>query len=278
MRFCLAARILSATAALTALSFFGAKTAAASDRRFTYVYGSEVLAPGNVELEPWTTIRFGRDGFFIRMDHRLELEVGLTSWVQTAFYFNFKSTSLDVRKPGAPTTRETTFEWQGVSSEWKFKLADNIADPLGVGLYIEPSISPSEAELEAKVLLDKRAGDVYVAYNLIGEYDAAFDGPGQTAHELVLQNSAGAAYFFTDDVALGIEGRNESVWVVGEGLEGSTFFAGPTVSFSQKRWWAAASVLPQIASIRRKGEAKGGIQDLTHNERMNVRILFGVDL
>lgn len=278
-------RILAAlgAAALSLASLTFSTPVEASERRFTYTYGTDVLTPGQVEIEPWSTVRIGREGFYLRMDHRLEFEAGLADWVQSALYLNLTSTSQDVATPEG-TERETEVEWGGVSWEWKFKLTDAVADPVGVGLYLEPGIAPDEGELEAKVLLDKRAGDVYFAYNLIGEYEAEFGEPNETEHELALENVAGLAYFFNASVALGVEVRNVSLFEVGEGFETSTFFAGPTVSFSQEKWWGAFTVLPQIASIKgeEEGEAEGeeeeSLQDLEHHERMSLRMILGFHL
>ncbi len=278
---------LTPSTLLPAAALVGALTMApdayASERRFTYTYGTDVITPGQVEIEPWSTFRIGREGFFLRMDHRLEFEVGLASWVQTALYLNLTSIAQDVEVPGGPTEREIELEWGGVSWEWKFKISDAVADPVGFGLYLEPGIAPDEGELEAKVLLDKRAGDVYFAYNLIGEYEAEFGEPNETEHELALENVAGLAYFFTPSVAAGLEVRNVSLFEVGEGFETSTFFAGPTVSFSQEKWWAALTVLPQLASIKAEedgeaGEEEESAQDLEHHERLAVRMLVGFHL
>ena len=51
--------------------------AAANDRHFTYTYETAVLPPGARELEVWTTWRAGRERYYSRFDHRLELEVGV---------------------------------------------------------------------------------------------------------------------------------------------------------------------------------------------------------
>jgi hypothetical protein len=277
-----APKLVAATACALALAL--SSEASASERRFTYTYGTDVLTPGQVEIEPWSTFRIGREGFYLRMDHRLEFEVGLASWVQTALYLNLTSTAQDVASPAGPTERDIELEWGGVSWEWKFKLTDAVADPIGVGLYVEPGIAPDEGELEAKVLLDKRAGDVYFAYNLIGEYEAEFGTPNETEHEFALENVAGLAYFFTPNVAAGLEVRNVSLFEAEEGFETSTFFAGPTVSFSQEKWWAALTVLPQLASIKAEEEEEGGAeeeesaQDLEHHERLSVRMLLGFHL
>ena len=63
--------------------------AKAQDRFFGRTYTSNVLPKGGIDLEFWHTSRFGHENqFFHAQDQRLEVEVGLGSNWQTAFYFN----------------------------------------------------------------------------------------------------------------------------------------------------------------------------------------------
>src|SRR5262245_32721798 len=63
-------------------------TASANDRHFTYTYETAVLAPGAREVEIWSTPRIGRTDYYTAFDERLELELGLTDRLLTAFYLN----------------------------------------------------------------------------------------------------------------------------------------------------------------------------------------------
>src|SRR5258708_2001777 len=81
-------RTFGVIAALAALAV-SPRTAQATERRFTYTYESGVLRPGDKEIEPWTTIRKDKIGFYNRLDQRLEFEVGLGGGLQTAWYLNF---------------------------------------------------------------------------------------------------------------------------------------------------------------------------------------------
>src|SRR3954469_25733362 len=70
--------------------------AAASNRSFVYTQESRVLAPGESELEPWTTFRVGRSRYYSALDGRLELEHGLAPHLQLALYWNFSTQTQDV--------------------------------------------------------------------------------------------------------------------------------------------------------------------------------------
>src|SRR5690349_5873934 len=65
---------------------FVATPAHANERHFTYTYESATLPAGAVELEPWTTVRAWKDDYYLRFDHRLEFELGLTDNLLAAFY------------------------------------------------------------------------------------------------------------------------------------------------------------------------------------------------
>ncbi|MBI5511349.1 MAG: hypothetical protein HY903_21520 [Deltaproteobacteria bacterium] len=248
-----------------------APRAQASERRFTYTYGSEVINAGALELEPWTTFRVGRDGFYNRFDHRLELEVGLTDRLQTAWYFNLKAVTKD--EDGG---RLTELEWGGVSWEWKYKVLDAVADPIGLGLYLEPGVATGEAELEVKVIVDKRLGSFYTALNAVVEHEWIYANRGKAERELVAEVDVGAAYFVTAAFSAGVEARNHNLFLPGAGWQHAALFAGPVVSYASDAWWATLTVLPQLPALK-KGDA-GAKLVLDEHERLNVRLLFGVRL
>lgn len=244
--------------------------ASASERRFTYTYGSDVLNPGTVELEPWTTFRMGRSEFYNRMEHRLEFEFGLTDRLQMAWYLKMKAITLD-----EAGTRVSEFEWGGVSSEWKYKLMDAVADPVGLALYFEPGIATAEAELEFKLIVDKRLGDLYLALNTVFEYELEFGEPDELEKEAVVEVALGATWFFTPTFAAGVEIVSHTAMPAGEGVEYSAIHAGPAVSYSTDSWWATFTILPQLAAPVRTGTTA---LELDHAERLQARLLLGIHL
>jgi hypothetical protein len=257
------------------------RPAAATERHFGYTYESGVLNPGKAELEPWTTWRFGRADYFSRFDQRIEFELGVIQNLQTAFYWNFEAKSEDVTVTDAttnpPTTkleRQTELAFASVSSEWKYKLMDPMADPLGFALYFEGSLGPVEAELEGKLIFDKRLKSVLLAANLVGEYEWEFDQPDKTVREATLELDLAAGYFLNPRFSVGLELRPVFEF---EGLdfEHAEMYAGPTLGYASERWWAALSIMPQAFAF--KG-ATSGNQNLESQERVQTRVLMGMDL
>jgi hypothetical protein len=139
--------------ALVAFSLAGTGQSAANERHFSYTYESGVLPPGEREFELWTTYRAGRHDLYVRLDHRAEFEIGLTNRLMTAFYLNWQDVNQEV--PTAPSSTQRQFSFEGISSEWKYKLSDPVADGFGSAVYGELGLGTGEVELEGKLILDK---------------------------------------------------------------------------------------------------------------------------
>jgi hypothetical protein len=266
-RFGTAALVPLALAAVAALPAPGA----ANDRHFTFTYESAVLPPGGRELEVWTTPRVGREEFFVRFDQRIEFEVGLTERLMTAFYLNASATNAEI----APDDREHEWEFEGVSSEWKLKLSDPVADGVGVALYGEVTGGPTELEAEAKLILDKQVGGMLLAANVVGANEWDYSGP-ETETEQELELDLGAAWRVRPAFSVGLEIRNHNEVVDGE-WEHSALFAGPVFAYATEDWWVAATVLPQLPALKKEGE-NGDRRILDEHEKLIARLLFSFHL
>lgn len=266
--------------------------AAANERHFTYTYESATLRPGQLELEPWTTFRAGRDDFYTRLDQRLEFEAGIVDRLQTSLYWNFSSVTQDVPIRDATGVtrdeRQSEFEMESISNEWKYQLTDPVADALGLALYLEWALGTSEAEIEAKVILDKRLGNLLLAANVVGEHEWEFDTANELSRELILEADLAAGYFLSESFLVGLEVRNHTDFENADEFEHSAFFAGPVVSYSSQNWWAALTILPQLGAI--KGDqtpeapapgaqpvpVESGALTFQEHERFEVRLLAGL--
>jgi hypothetical protein len=240
-----------------------AAPAAASERRFTYTYESSVLAPGERELEPWMTWRTGRDAYYNAFDGRVELELGLSDQLQTSFYLNYSSVT-------AGAARDNRSSFDGVSSEWKLKLSDSVADPVGSALYLELAAGPSLAEVEAKLILDKRLGKLLAAVNLVADREWDF-GVNPTVAETELQVTAGLSYAVSPALAIGLE-LIETNELRGLEAEVAILSGGPVISYASDTWWATLTVAPQWVALA--GATRGHL-NLEDAEKAQVRLVFG---
>jgi hypothetical protein len=245
-------------AVFTAMAVFG--SAQASERHFGYSYESPVLSEGSRELETYTTYQFGRDLFYSALQQRVEFEVGLGGGAQTSLYLNFKQTMEDT---GSGITNEVLMD--GVSSEWKFKLSDNVADPIGFGLYFELGFAPDAFEVETKVIIDKKSDNWLWSLNLMAEPEFSFVAGTPTAWNLV--PSLGIGYFLSEHFMLGLEAVNENVYD-GDPLLNiqSTLSLGAVISYTANNWWMTLTALPQIANLN------ASALDLTESQRWQMRL------
>ena len=259
---------------ILALIFILTPRSEANQRHFTYNYESGVLAPGQREAEFWTTWRNGRANFYSQFEHRAEFEFGVTDRLMTSVYLNWKKTSMQ-----DPTNKDATVtkgEFQGLSSEWKYKLLDPVADPVGLALYQEYSAESNEFEWENKLILDKRVGDTLLAYNLTVEPGWTF-GPGNRSYTIASENTVGATQFLTSRWAAGLELRNVNEnQPTSTGFEYSALFVGPVVSYSRYEWWIALSWMRQLPALKKSLANPQDKLILDEQEKNNIRILASI--
>jgi hypothetical protein len=240
-----------------------------NERKFGYTYQSSIMGKGQKEIEIWTTARLGKgSGYFARLDHRMEFEVCLSKKLQTAFYINFSNTTID--NNGA---KSTSFDFKGISTEWKYQISNPSTDAIGFALYTELGLNTDEAELETKLIFDKKVGKTTLALNLTAEPEWELgNGPAET--ELKLEGTFGLSHAFTNKFSAGFELRNHNVYSEGK-LEHSAFFGGPTLSYSDPSWWVTLSVMPQITAFKK---TPGTNLDLNEYEKLETRLLFSFRL
>ncbi|MEP7145971.1 MAG: DUF6662 family protein [bacterium] len=249
----------------------------ADDRRFTFTYESSTLAKNSKDIEVWTTYQGGRNYFYSRFDHRLEFEIGLTDKLQTAFYLNLRNTTSANSKTGK---YETEFEWEGISSEWKYQAMNKYKDGIGLAPYIEFSFNTREAELETKLIIDKQFSKKFIAaFNMVAEYEWGFNpAPEKTAKELGLEFDLGLAYDITPKFSIGLESKQRTQFPDGKGIEYASIFLGPNVSYREDSWYFALTYLTQLPAFKRSVNLSDSQFVLDSQERNNARLIFGFTL
>lgn len=248
--------------------------ASADERKFTYSYESKTLPQGTMEFEQWVTLHTRKEqGHFQVWRFREELEYGLLDQLTTALYLNWEYKAVRGIQ-GVENEHEVEFET--VSSEWKYKLLDGAADPVGLLLYAEIAAGPEEQELELKLIVDKQIGPFRIAYNLIVEFEREEEeepnGEKEWERESALQHTFGVSYQANPNFAVGLEGLLDHVYEKSfEELEGQALFLGPNVHVAVGHWWGTLTVLRQFDY---RGE--GHDLDLDEFEEYQVRLIVGV--
>lgn len=249
----------------------------AQDRLFTYTYQSSVLNKGQKELEVWSTLRSGRNDYFRGIDQRLEFEVGLGKKLQTAFYLNYGYSKGIQETNGIQAINNSVV--YSFSNEWKYKLSDPVANAIGSGLYFEYGISPTETELEGKIILDKQIGRTLHAFNIVGEYE--FGNVFVPEGEKINTETEREAYFelayafsikIKDGFSIGMEARNQNQFSSTNELENSVLSLGPCISYYSNGFWVNLTLMPQISNL------KGGGLELTEHEKLQARLVFSFAL
>jgi hypothetical protein len=251
-------------------------TASATERVFTYTYEPETLPKGAWELEQWVTWRGRRNSTvgqddYSRWQFREEIEYGVTDNYQLALYFNSQHESF--RDP-ATGDRTSGALWTGVSIENKYMLLNPASHAVGVALYLEPTISDREFELEQKLIIGQREGDWKWAVNFVHETEWSLF---QSATEGVFEVVAGLSRSIGKRWHVGFEVRDHNEIPEYKRWENTAVFLGPVASYHTGRWWAALSVLPQVYGQNFLDDPDNNHHlDLDGHERINVRLIVGV--
>jgi hypothetical protein len=242
----------------------------AQDRIFTYTYQSGVLNKGQREIEIWNTYRTGKSDFFTALDHRTEFEIGLGKNLQTSFYLNLSTKTSAVDNGGAKSfdsENEISF-----SNEWKYKLLDAVADPVGLALYGELGIGTKEKEFEGKVILDKKFNKFTLATNAVYELESEAEFENNNAEweaEHKAELNVGLAYAISPRFQITTEHAFRNVFVEGE-LEHSALYSGVGMSYVHDNFWVNFSLMPQVKGF--KGN-EGKSLNLVEYEKMQYRLL-----
>ena len=239
-----------------------------NERKFTYLYQSDILGIGSKEIELTNTPMLGKQfGYFAELDSRMEFEVGVGKHLQTAFYLNFSNTTTD----NGTGVNETRFNFRGISSEWKYQFSNPYKDAFGFAAYTELGLNTDEVELETKLIFDKKIKRTILALNLTYEPEWYLS-PGQAEVEHNFEGSFGLSYAFTPNLSAGIEIRDHNIYTKENGWESSAFFGGPNISYSQPNWWVTFTVLPQLVAF--KGKTPGSNLSLGDYTKFESRLIF----
>jgi hypothetical protein len=257
--------------ALCALSL--PRSAAATERHFGFSYESSVQSPGAVELQPWTTVRAGRADYYSNLAARFGFDFGIAKHLEGAFFWNLSATTEDVRVPGAAApARLSTTDFQSLSTQLKYKLSDPVADALGCALLVEGTYGPFVTGFGGRLILDEQLGSLLFAANLSGGDFGQLD--RRSTFEGSLGATVGAGYFVTPSFVPSLEVRSETAF--DSNIDRSVLYLGPSFSWLSGRYWATLAVEPQLVAF--KGASPSRNLDLSQNERLQARVLFGFQL
>jgi len=191
-------------------------SAFAGEGAFGWVYTLDLQPKGSWEIEQKLDLATGQsDGTYNLLKSRTGLEYGLTDDIQVTGYLNAYSvranknyTQCDDFKrrctsgfavPGwASNQSYSKSAIDGGSAEIIWRLTNPVTSPIGVGLYLEPTLGNTEDSIEARLLLQSNFLDdrLVFAVNLIAESAKVKFDPAETTYESMFDIRYGVSYRF----------------------------------------------------------------------------------
>jgi len=258
-----------------------------TEHLFAFTIGSDVGDRGEKELEGSSFGRFGkRRGSYAATSHALELEyvpvenLRLSGGPLGATYNIRGVDELDDRRQAA---------FQGLTFEMRYRLAERKDGKFGLAVGVEPhwirtdevSGAPVDqygADFFLAVDRELVPGRLIAAANLLWQPEASRSRTdGTWSRESTLGVSSGLMTRIAPGFFVGGEARYLRAYEsIGLGsFEGHAFFLGPSLfaTLSEKSWLAVG----WSAQVAGRAVDDGGALDLTHFERHQVRVNFGVN-
>jgi len=258
--------------ALILSAMLPAPFAQAEESMFGYVYTTDLLPKGAKEVEQWATWRHQKaGGYFDQIDGRTEFEYGLADNLQVAFYANYVWSRAYHNGPFGETTPPEPLVYDtpgpddhysakrfvGFSGEMIYRFWSPYTDPIGVAVYVEPTIGPQFRELEAKLILQKNFLDdrLTLAFNYTyapeWRHVQDEDNPARWKWDIETDMNLGvaASYRFAPNWSAGFEFLNEREYTNSYNLAhmaNDGYFFGPNIHYGGKKFFVTATFLEQL--------------------------------
>lgn len=295
--------------AVTAVTcLFISNAAHAGEPLFGYVYTTDTLPKGKVEVEQWVTDREGQaNGHYHGIEFKSEVEVGITDNLQLALYKNYSymdanknsvegyTEGLDLPAGHNGLTPYQGWHDDGVKAELLWRVMSPYTHPVGLAFYIEPEIGPKESGLELRTIVQKNflQDRLVVAANIWLEFDkekgsnlgnvTSGDAPDFSRSKATyLEEDIGVSYRFRPKWSAGLEFRNHNEfvgWGLGEQAH-TAFFFGPNIHYAGERYFFTLSALRQLGAIgysddQRAQMSHGKLYGNEHTTWDGIRLIVG---
>ena len=240
-----------------------AATSATAERAFPYTWTSTTQPNQTTDAELWLSARSGRLTPFDRLEVRGWASVGVSRRVD--LHFGLEAEATFRRR------EEKTFDGRA-SALVRYRLFD-ADDLLGVALLVRAGFGVDGAVLEARLVLDRKLGDVLLALNSSYERTVFWD--RREAIDTRLEHSFAARILITPEVSAGFEVRGRQAFQSGA-YQGSALYVGPSLSISTKWVWFSVGAVTQVGSDKVEGDRGNGQSIIFRDdERFGLRLVVG---
>jgi hypothetical protein len=261
------------TAIVTAAA--SASPAWATPRPLPFTYTADTLGQGETELEQYTdltpVVGYGTNGGlqkYLATQFQTEFEHGITDSLELGLYVAFQPVPGNINDPATLT------EGTGFKERLRYRLADPGAWPVDVALYGELVEFDIEFEIEAKIILERRFGNLRIAANAWAEREFYYAGD---VEDWVLNPTIGATYQVSPHVHPGVEywmrvefpsdNPNPRPFSIGPNQ-----FLGPTLMFEFGKFWWSTGFYARLNNVGRPPRA------LDDYGQSWVRTVIGLEL
>jgi hypothetical protein len=250
---------------LAAVSFAAATLpaarAGATPRTLPFSYPYETLPEGSVEVEHFidsTWVRIPRTAaptetrttFAPNFEHNTEFEYGVTDHLEIAAYLRWTQDA----------SPEPALRFEGTKYRARYRVAEEGELPVDVAFYLELGIFHDEYELEEKVILSKRFGNLRLMANLWVEQEWERGENGFDRH-FIINPTIGATYQLSPNFHLGAEywargslSTNAAAGTVDEFNQQVHHFVGPALSLTFGKFWWSVGAYARVDHLSRSSE------------------------
>jgi hypothetical protein len=249
----------------------------ATPRALPFTYTADTLGEGETEIENYvdltpvvaTSTTTGKNVWYTATQFQTEFEHGITDSLELGLYVAFQP------DPGSAYTNTATLtEGTGFKERLRYRLADMGKWPIDVALYGELVEYETEFEIEAKIILERRFGNLRLAANAWAEYEIYY---ANSQKDWELNPTIGATYQITPAIHAGVE-----YWMRVELPDpapatrpfsvGPHQFVGPALMVNLGHLWWTTGVYARVDDVNHTAEP------LDDYGPMWVRTVVGIEL
>lgn len=225
-----------------------APAAGATPKPLPFTYGTDTNPKGQGEVEQYIDLvplyavdSNGTRQHVLATELFTEVEYGLSSRVELGLYLTLAPT------PPGYIAVPSLIESNGSKQRIRWRLANQGDWPIDVALYGEVAESNIELELEWKVILERRFGNLRLLANAWFEYEIYYSGD----REWVFNPTAGFTYQVTPNISPGLEYwmRAEVGASTRDFNDGPHHYLGPTMRITAGNFFWTTGLYMRLSNI-----------------------------
>jgi hypothetical protein len=270
-------------------------TTTAQDRFLAYTAQSNVLPKGTRAVEIWYANKSGGNAYFNGNYMRTGFKMGFGKNFLAGYYLNFSGEGY-IANGIDPTDKLTRIYDQELTTKSDFsftayakmKILDPVANPVGLAVELEYTIGSNTSIFSPKIILDKRIGNNYFAFNawIAMHREKTIETTNTPTNSKIaptISNFKEPQYEFdlaylrflkSQNIGLGFEMRTHSESTEAAGLEHIVLFGGPAVHFRGDKWFFNLSAMPQWGNLHTSWIAPDS-KVLDEHQNFELRTMLG---